>query len=77
MGHWCGCVRQEGRCRHVGWRGVSSGHSFGWGVGVGAWGGRVGNKASLNLIKITELSALGAVRQQVWARGRGGWERPH
>ena len=48
------------------------------GVGCGHVGRRGVGKASLNLTRITELSALGAVRQQgldegsVWMRGVAG-----
>ena len=56
-------------------RGSQAG-GFGWGrCGRGVWRG-VG-KASLNLIKITELSARkGLDGGSVWARGVAGGERP-
>ena len=75
-------ARQEGL---VGWRGgkgLIESRTFSSRTSRKGGGGRCGcvawrgvGKASLNLIKITELSVLGAVRQEgldggsVWARG--------
>ena len=42
-----------------------------WPGGVGAWGGGGVGKASLNLIKITELSALRAIKRGVAGGGKG------